>query len=56
MKPELTKFERIMKGRIILSGKNKDAIWKLIRDPEFDELKEPRDHGKLWFKCSGAYA
>ena len=45
-----------MKCKIILSEKDKEKLWKLVKDPDYDELKEPRDHGRLWFKCSGAYA
>jgi hypothetical protein len=45
-----------MKGKLILSDRDKDQLWKLVKDPEFDELKEPWDHGRLWQKCSGAYA
>ena len=28
----------------------------MVKDPNFNELKEPRDHGRLWIKCSGASA
>jgi hypothetical protein len=55
-KRPLTRYERIMKGKVVLSEIDKEKIWKLVKDPDFNELKEPRDHGRLWFKCSGAYA
>jgi hypothetical protein len=55
-KKELTRYERILKGKVILSETDKEKIWKMVKDPNFDELKQPRDHGRLWFKCSGAYA
>ena len=52
----MTRYERIMKGKVVLSETEKEKIWKLVKDPDFNELKESRDHGRLWFKCSGAYA
>lgn len=55
-KRPLTRYERIMKGKVVLSENDKEKIWKLVKDPDFNELREPRDHGRLWFKCSGAYA
>ena len=55
-KKPLTRYERIMKGKVVLSESDKEKIWKIVKDPEFTELREPADHGRLWFKCSGAYA
>ena len=55
-KRPLTKFERILKGRVVIHESDKEKLWKMVKDPEFNECKNPRDHGRLWFKCSGAYA
>jgi len=48
------KFWKLLRGRTILSDAEKEKIWRILKDPSFDELREPRDHGRLWFKASGA--
>lgn len=52
----MSKIEKVLKGRIILSENDKKKLIKLVKDPNFNELKVPEDHGRLWSKCSGAYA
>lgn len=55
-KRQPSKFEKILKGRVIIPEYDKEKLWKMVKDPNFNECKKPQDHGRLWFKCSGAYA
>lgn len=52
----MSKIDKVLKGRITLSLSEKNKICKLVRNPNFNELKVLTDHGRLWSKCSGAYA
>jgi len=52
----LTKFQALFEQKWIVSQSERAKLRNYILDWKVSELKDAKDHGRLWFRCSGAYA